>query len=160
VHNDPETVNLVLSLLRQYGWETGYKKLREAIESNADPNRQDALQFFAGWVAAERGAYEEAERSFEECKQMPALAAWAAFGQAFLAMRRHNYPRARALLDECGSLADGAGDNALRGAVEHLRGTVCFHERGQGPILRHLRAALPSWARIISAPAGCSTPLA
>ena len=100
MRNDPEIVERVLALLRQYGWETGSKKLREETEATGDKQKQETLQFFAGWMAAERGAYPEAVQHFEECKQVPTLAAWACFGQAFLAMRRHDYRRAYELLQE------------------------------------------------------------
>src|SRR3954454_11851154 len=56
----PETGEKILALLRQFGWETTLVKLREEIGKTDDLARRDELRFFAGWMAAERGAYVEA----------------------------------------------------------------------------------------------------
>jgi class 3 adenylate cyclase len=140
--NDPEIVDTVLCLLRQYGWEMGLLKLEAAIQATPDPKKQEGLQFFTGWMAAERGAYEDAHRWFEECKALPKLAAWALFGQAFLAMRQHVYDRFHELLTEAERQPSAANDQALRASIEHVRGARFFHEGRPEQALVHLRSSL------------------
>jgi hypothetical protein len=45
-----------LSLLRQFDWDSGLKRLREEILLIEDRERRDDLRFFAGWMAAWRGS--------------------------------------------------------------------------------------------------------
>src|SRR4051812_33255568 len=92
MRNDLAVVTHIRSLLQQYGWETGLKKLQAEIEAADDPGLRDNLRFFAGWMAAERGASEEADEHFDQSLQVEALQGWALFGQAFLALRRHENP--------------------------------------------------------------------
>jgi hypothetical protein len=53
--NQPETGDKVLGLLRQFGWETGLRKLREELSAASDAEARNNMLFFAGWMAAERG---------------------------------------------------------------------------------------------------------
>jgi hypothetical protein len=50
----PEIAQKILSLLRQFGWDAGLKRLREEIALIEDRQWRDDLRFFAGWMAAER----------------------------------------------------------------------------------------------------------
>jgi tetratricopeptide (TPR) repeat protein len=118
------------------------QKRAAEIQATPDPKKQEALQFFAGWMAAERGAYSEATRWFEECKTLPTLAAWAIFGLAFLAYRQKQYVRAHALLTETEHHPSAANDQALGAMITHLRGALFFHEGQSEPALVYLRSAL------------------
>jgi hypothetical protein len=68
----PEIADNILSLLRQFGWEAGLKRLREEIAATVDRERRDDLRFFAGWMAAERGNYDESLELFQEAEANPA----------------------------------------------------------------------------------------
>jgi len=142
MNDDPEIVDRVLALLRQWGWETGYKKLQ--VELRAD-NQNDELarQFFLGWMAAERGSHEEAVRHFRAIAQVPPLAGWALVGQAFVATRQKGdgLQLAQQLLDEA-SLSIEPGETMLQATIDHLRGTILFNqsrpEEAQKLLLRAL----------------------
>ena len=140
---NPETatVEIVLSLVRQWGWETGLRKLGAAIDARPDAQQKEALRFSAGWTAAERGAYDEADRLFTECQEFPGLAGWATFGRAFMALRQRDYPKARSLLAEAARRAE-ANDRPLAAAIAHLRGTTFFHEGRSEQALAALGDAL------------------
>jgi class 3 adenylate cyclase len=142
--NDPAIVDRVLSLLRQYGWEAGLRRLHLEIDAMADPQGKDSLQFFTAWMAAERGAHPEAGQLFEASEQVASLEAWALFGQAFLALRQHDFERGDELLRQSEQRADPE-DPALQAAIEHLRGANFFHAGNSELALVHLRRALNSF---------------
>jgi class 3 adenylate cyclase len=137
--NRPEVVEKILALLRQYGWETGLKRLREEIAATADHPRRNEIRFFAGWIAAERGNYQEAQELFQEAEDSPESLEWSRFGQAFVALRKHAYEEAERLL----VALRPAPDNVLLQAVTaHLRGANYFHAGDSGRALPLLHQAL------------------
>lgn len=140
--NDPEVVERVLSKLRQYGWDLGLTKLREEIAATPDKTDQETLRFFSGWLAAERGAYSEALQLFRECAEVESLAGWVVFGQAFLEMRRNDYPCARQCLIDASRLAGEGKDPLLLAAIEHLHGAILFRQGDLTQSLVHLGKAL------------------
>ena len=137
--NQPESGDKVLSLLRQYGWELGLQKLREEIAATPDAGARNNLLFFAGWMAVERGAYDEAEALLRDTGEESAARKWVLFAQAFLAMRQHQYPEAERLLD---SVDLDAESPLLPAAVAHLRGAIAFHTSDLDRALGELRDAL------------------
>ena len=137
--NQPETGDKVLSLLRQYGWEMGLQKLREEIAATPDVRRRNNLLFFAGWMAAERGAYEEAQTLLQDAEESPAAQRWKRFIQAFLAMRQRRFEEAERLLD---SVDPEPESILLQAAVAHIRGANAFHMSDQERALRELRESL------------------
>jgi class 3 adenylate cyclase/Tfp pilus assembly protein PilF len=137
--NQPETGDKVLSLLRQYGWEMGLQKLREEIGATPDAEARNNLLFFAGWMAAERGAYDEARALLQDAGETPSARKWACFVQAFLAMRQQQFAEAERLLD---SIEPEAESTLLRAAVAHIRGAVAFHASDLDRALRELRGSL------------------
>lgn len=124
---DPNIVNRVLRLLRQWGWEVGLRRLRQELEESGEVKDREVLQFFAGWMAAERGAVDEANRQFAELADVPALAGWSWLGRAFVAMRQKEFPQAHELLDESSRRLDSA-DKELQATIAHTRAVVFFHE--------------------------------
>jgi hypothetical protein len=96
---DRNIADKALTLLREWGWETGLTRLKEEIAATEDEQSRAALSFLVGWLAGERGAHAEAQAQFQAVAQMPALAGWALVGQAFIALREKDYERAHQLLD-------------------------------------------------------------
>jgi hypothetical protein len=90
---DSAIVDTVLRLLRDYGWETAPRKLQAEMHAARDPAKEEALQFFSGWMLAERGAYAEALQAFEQCQQVPRVAGRTLF-ESFLLMCQHIHDRA------------------------------------------------------------------
>src|SRR5258708_696707 len=124
--DDPQIVARVLELLQQWGWETGYKKLEVELQANGE-GESEARHFFLGWMAAERGSYEQAIHNFEALAQVVPLAAWALIGQAFVAMRRKDLPLAQRLIDRCSQKVE-IGEDMLRATIDHLQGSVLYHQ--------------------------------
>ncbi len=120
----PEIARKILSLLRQFGWDSGLKRLREEIAATDDRDRRNDLRFFAGWVAAERGNYPEALAFFQEAEDCPESLEWSKFGTAFVAMREHRFEEAERLLVEIRPAHD---DVLLRAEVAHIRGANLYH---------------------------------
>ena len=137
--NRPEIGDKVLTLLRQLGWEAGLQKLREEITATSDRERRNDLRFFAGWMAAERGAHEQARILFQEAEQSPEAEQWSKFGQAFLALRQNDYAAAERLL---AAIVPDADNTLLQAAVAHIRGANWFHAGDSDRALHYLRAAL------------------
>jgi class 3 adenylate cyclase/Tfp pilus assembly protein PilF len=144
--NDPVIVERIAALLQKFGWDMGLRKLEQEIAATNDPEQQETLRFCAAWMAAERGAYEEASRLFGASRLVDNLEAWAIFGQAFLALRRHDYQRTHALLEQAVGKADPE-DRSLHAAIAHLRGTNYFHTGDSQRALHHLRVALQSFGK-------------
>jgi class 3 adenylate cyclase len=124
---DPKIAQKVLSLLRAWGWETGLEKLKATID-DTDHDESAELHFFIGWMAGERGAYEEALEQFQVLEGMPEWKPWALIGQAFIAMRQTDYQRAHRLLDEATEEGHPQDDAVLRATIAHGRGAVFYHE--------------------------------
>jgi hypothetical protein len=96
----PEIARKTLTLLQQFGWDSGLKRLREEIASTLDLERRNDLRFFAGWMAAERGNYPVALALFQEAEDSLNSLEWSRVGMGFVAMRRHAYEEAERLLVE------------------------------------------------------------
>jgi len=137
--NEPATGDKVLSLLRQYGWEMGLQKLREEIAATPDAGRRNELRFFAGWMAAERGAHDEARKLLLDAEDSPTAQKWSRFVQAFLAMRERRFEEAERLLI---SIDPEPESILLRAAVAHIRGANFFHGSDPDRAMLALREAL------------------
>jgi class 3 adenylate cyclase/tetratricopeptide (TPR) repeat protein len=141
VEANPDIFQDLLSLLRQYGWETGLARLEAETSSTPNPAKRALLQQFRGWMAAERGEFEEALGQFQETEQVPVLGGWSVYGQAFVAHRRKNFNRTHELLDRAAQLADPA-DRSLQARVLVLRGTTFLNEGKLDLVLPLLQEAL------------------
>jgi class 3 adenylate cyclase/Tfp pilus assembly protein PilF len=139
--NDPAIVERIKALLQKFGWDMGLRKLEQEIAATDDSDQKETLRFFAAWMAAERGAYEQASALFGASRLVEDLEAWAIFGQAFLALRQHHYQRTDALLDLAKAKADPT-DTSLQGAIAHLRGANYYHVGDSQRALHYLRHAL------------------
>jgi class 3 adenylate cyclase len=125
--NDSSIVERVLSLLRQYGWETGYKKLEAQLraEGRADDGNE-VREFFLGWMAAERGNFTEAIRQFRAAAEVPPLVGWALLGEAFVALRGKAHSDAMRLLAEARNHC--TDDPQLLATIFHVEGASLFHQ--------------------------------
>jgi class 3 adenylate cyclase/tetratricopeptide (TPR) repeat protein len=137
----PEVEERVLALYRQFGWDTGLKKLQGLIEATTDEAERELLRFFAGWMAAERGAHDVAEELLAEGGRSSTLRAWALFGRASIALREKDSSRAEALMDQAEGLVSEQ-ETGLLGALAHLRGANAFQEGRSADALALLRRAL------------------
>jgi class 3 adenylate cyclase len=120
----------------------GLKKLQAEIKAKAGQEQQGALCLLTAGIAAERGAFQEADKLFVQCRKMSRLAPWAIFGQAFSAMRQRDLGEACKLLDEAEASLKSRADKSLRAAIEHLRGAITYHQGDSDSSLQHLRCAL------------------
>jgi tetratricopeptide (TPR) repeat protein len=141
----------LLELLRTYGWDIGLQKLKAQAHHTPDDERRALLEQFRGWMAAERGEYPEAIRQLQRIEQVPFLAGWAVYGQAFVAMRRKDFPGAHSLLDRAAALADPT-DTTLRSRLALVRAITYFHQGQDEPVLPYLHEALE-----LAGPDGFST---
>jgi class 3 adenylate cyclase/Tfp pilus assembly protein PilF len=137
--NQRETGARALSLLRQFGWETGAQKLREEIATMSDARLRDEMRVFAGWITAESGAGELAWALMKEVEDRPLAAKWSQFVQAFLAMRERRCDEAERLLV---AIEPEPASILLRAAVGHIRGANFFHRSMLDEALVELREAL------------------
>jgi class 3 adenylate cyclase len=144
--NDPSFVERIRSVLQRFGWETGLQKLQAEIDATDDLEEKETLRFFAGWMAAERGAYNQANELFGASLLVDALEAWAIYGQAFLALRQHSYLYAHELLRAAEAKGD-PDDWALSAGVAHLRGALYFHSGDSERALHYLREALKRFGK-------------
>ena len=138
---DRKIADKALTLLREWGWETGLSRLKEEIAATEDEQNRAALSFLVGWLAGERGEYAEAEAQFHSVAQMPALAGWALVGQAFIVLREKDYERAHQLLDGA-TTKDNTGNAMLLATATHCRGAVYFHQGKVDQALASLHEAL------------------
>jgi class 3 adenylate cyclase len=126
MQSDRAVVERVLSLMRDWGWEVGVRRLKEELtQSNNDVDKQ-AMQNLVGWLAAERGEFESAISQLQPMTNIPELAGWAHVGLAFVAMRSRDFVQAHRHLAQAAGCA--GHDPALSGSVRLLEGTVAFHE--------------------------------
>ncbi len=125
MNEQPAIVDCVLELLRQWGWEAGLVKLRERISRSDNDCDRQMLQHFIGWMAAERGDFDEATAQFNELVAIPQLAGWAWIGLAFVAMRSRDFGAARNALDQVQTMA--TGDDRLLATLRLMQGTTMFH---------------------------------
>jgi class 3 adenylate cyclase/uncharacterized protein HemY len=138
---DRNIADKALTLLREWGWETGLTRLKEEIAATEDEQSRAALSFLVGWLAGERGAHAEAQAQFQAVAQMPALAGWALVGQAFIALREKDYERAHQLLDGA-AIKDNTGNAMLLATATHCRGAVYYHQGRLDQALGRLHEAL------------------
>ncbi len=137
--NEPEAGDRIHALLDQYGWEMGLQKLKDEIAATPDEKRRNELLFFAGWMAAERGAHEEARRLLQDTGESPRAQQWSQFILAFVAMRERRFKDAEQLL---ASIDPASEDTLLQAAVAHIRGANFFHASHLDRSLSELRQAL------------------
>lgn len=133
---DAEVIERLLNLLHEWGWEAGFRRLKEEIESTADPGRRAEMQQFLGWIAAERGHHEQALDYLQQVEQVPELKGWSLYGQAFVANRRKEFTLAHAKLDQAAKHADG--DPTLQARLALVRGSA-FFSQGQAEMAAVLR---------------------
>lgn len=146
MHHDPETINRVLELLRRYDWDVGARKLQEEIQHAPRPEDQEAVRYFAAWLAAEGGRYDEAEQQFGEVARRPLLGGWAIYGQAFVQFRRGGDFRQQQtpkLLAQAEAHEAAQPDRLLKAAIAHLRGSLAYHEGQSETALAELEQAWP-----------------
>jgi class 3 adenylate cyclase len=137
--NPPDLFPRLLHLLRQYGWETGPQQLAAEIQAASEDERRVLLEHVRAWFAAERGEHDDALRGLRENEQVPLLAAWAVYGQAFVALRRKELRQAHDLLDRAVRLADPT-DSPLLARLALARGTAFLHQGKPDlalPLLHH-----------------------
>jgi tetratricopeptide (TPR) repeat protein len=125
--NDPRVAAEVLRLLRDWGWETGLTRLKATIAGADKESDRAPLQVLLGWLAGERGHYDEALAHFAPVESVPALAGWALTGRALMVLRERDFLGARALLGRAAAVAEPS-DSALLATISHGRGTVAYHE--------------------------------
>jgi class 3 adenylate cyclase/tetratricopeptide (TPR) repeat protein len=123
---EPRVADEVLALLRGWGWEDGLRRLDERILLTEDERERGLLRLTAGLLRGQLGRYDEAAAHYREAARRPELEAWAAAGEAFVAYRRKDLPRAAALLDR--AEAGDPRDQALTATVAHLRGTILYQQ--------------------------------
>jgi tetratricopeptide (TPR) repeat protein len=141
MESDPKIFDRLLRLLRQFGWETGLAKLEAEIRAAENPDLRALLQQLSGWVAAERGDHEEALRQLRLTEQVPVLAGWALYGQAFVELRRKRFALVHPLLDRATRAAD-PNDTMLLARIALFRGLAHFHEGQTDLVLPLLHEAL------------------
>ncbi len=77
-----------MALLRQFGWDVGYRKLQEWLPMAADHQTRCLHQLFLGWQALERGRIDESIGQFKEILDHEDYASWGYAGLAFAAYRQ------------------------------------------------------------------------
>src|SRR5579884_226556 len=128
MHVDNDVIRRVLDSLRRWGWEAGAEKLKAEIGSVA-MSGSDAGPWLLPLLEARAGALEQLPAQIYESPELRPLVGWGHTGQALVAMRHGDYPRAHQHLDQ--ALASGAdGDPILRATCAHYRGAV-YHHAGQ-----------------------------
>ena len=126
MNNDSSIVEFVLSLLREYGWEIGHKKLEAHLSAEGQSHDGSEVgDFFLGWMAAERGNFAEAARKFRASARIPKLGGWALLGEAFVALRGKELPLAARLLAEARKHC--VDDPQLLATICHVEGASLFH---------------------------------
>jgi tetratricopeptide (TPR) repeat protein len=138
---DPRAADDGLPLLRQWGWERGLELLNQEIRESKDPSRQATLRLLVGWLAGERGRYDEARRHLRELAVWPRLAGWALAEEALMALREKDHEAARGLLRRAAAAADAA-DKALNAALAHGRGTLALQQGRRDQALGEMCTAL------------------
>jgi class 3 adenylate cyclase len=136
-----EVEDRVLALFRRFGWETGLSELKKLMRATDDEETREALRFYAGWMAAERGAHDVAEDLLADGWRSPTLEALAHFGRASVALREKDFGAVEAHLLEADRLED-EGESSFQGAVAHLRGATAFQRGDSEGALVLLRKAL------------------
>jgi class 3 adenylate cyclase len=136
--SDPVIVTKVMSLLRKWGWETGFEKLRAEIEATDEEDKRVALQYFIGWVAAMQGHYAEALEQLKAVEEVEGLKGWVAVGRAFIALRQHRYDQTDELLDQAEKFLEQAqhapDEHILRATIYHCRGALVYHQGETDPL--------------------------
>jgi class 3 adenylate cyclase len=117
----------VISLLHEWGWETGLDKLRSEIRETTDERERASLQYLTGWLAGERGAHAVALEQFEGLSLIEALKGWAGVGQVFIALRETKYSSAHLQLDKAEAEGD-RNDPIFLATVAHVRGSIYYHQ--------------------------------
>lgn len=146
MRTEKKMVDKILSLLREWGWETGLEKLKAEITATPDEGERSALKFFAAWIAGERGAHQEALLQLRDVEQWPALFGWAQAGQAYVALRQHDYQHAHLLLEQ--ALAQGdSSDPLLTATISHCRGALAYHGGRDALALSELHHSLSLFGR-------------
>lgn len=138
---ESEVAGRVLSLLRQWGWETGLAKLKKEINETSEQDERATLRLLAGWLAGERSLHTEALSQLKASEHLPALTAWAQAGQAYVALRQHDYACGHRLLDAATKEGD-SNDLALSATISHCRGAILYHEGKTELALAQLHEAL------------------
>jgi len=126
----------VLSLLRQWGWETGLDKVSTDPVPGLDAAARAALQPLQGVLSLG-----EAQPELQGLAGMAELLSWARAGRALAAMRQGSYGIAFDWLKRAAP-PEGCADKALRATLAHFRGTTLCHDDHPVEALPCLREAL------------------
>jgi class 3 adenylate cyclase/Flp pilus assembly protein TadD len=137
---DPKVIEKVLSLMREWGWETGLEKLKSEIRDTDDIEERAPLHFFVAWMLGEMGGHKEAEAQFRALEQFPAMTGWALVAQGFVALRQTRYQTAHEVLDQ--AAAGDPTDKILRATIHHCRGSIYYHQGKPHDAFPHLNEAL------------------
>jgi class 3 adenylate cyclase/tetratricopeptide (TPR) repeat protein len=143
---DQQIVKKVLTLLREKRWEYGAKELMGKIEDYGQTDERCKVQFMLGWLAAERGFYEEALSKFHSLRKSSRWVSWALAGEGFVALRRREYAETHKILD----MAEKQGtleDNNLHAIIAHCRGALFYHEGKDTNALKQLHLALEKFGK-------------
>jgi class 3 adenylate cyclase/predicted Ser/Thr protein kinase len=132
---------VALSLLRTWGWAMGIKKIKGALSDTRDGRQRAALQFCLRWLSGEADAHAEALKQRQAIGPWQALVGWALAGQAAVALRERQYPRAHHLLDQAAAQGD-ATDAVFRATVAHTHGAAYAHQGKAAQALPELHEAL------------------
>lgn len=128
MEDNANVVDRVLALLRQHGWEMGYKKLEGEIRagSGQTQDQQVVREFFLGWMAAERGNYPDAVHQFHAVRAVSRMAGWALLGEAFVFLRQKDFTTSHRLLGEARHYCND--DTQLQATIAHVEGATLYHE--------------------------------
>jgi class 3 adenylate cyclase/Tfp pilus assembly protein PilF len=143
--SDQALIGNVLSLLREWGWETGIEKLKAEIECSQSEEERAALRYFIGWMAAMRGEYAETLEQLKAIESVDGMKGWTEVGRAFVALRQNRYTEANARLDDAQTHCD-PDDRVLQATIYHCRGAVAFR-LGNRDALRLLHEALEMFGK-------------
>lgn len=143
--SQPALVPLILRILHKYSWDRGLEILKQKFRSGS-PEEVRELHFLAGWVSAERGAFDEAKRQLQVSLRIDKLAGWSTLGLVFVASREGEFDRARERLQKIQKKA-ATRDRVLAGAIAHMDGSILYHLGRPREALPQLRNALSLFGR-------------
>jgi class 3 adenylate cyclase/predicted Ser/Thr protein kinase/Tfp pilus assembly protein PilF len=121
-----ETAAESLLLLRTWGWEVGFEKVRAKLRARSEQTPDPRIDLLLRWMGGEAAGDTEAAEGLRGLRPFPVLAAWAQVGRAFACNRAHDFSGAEAVLRAIETHA-APGDNILRASIAHQRGFRAYH---------------------------------
>lgn len=132
-------IRSVLTLLQDWGPETGLEKLHNAADDAGAEDRQMWL-LISGWLQGEVSNAGKAREYFKDIELAKTLETWALVVGASLALRQHDYATSH---DRLNQAAKSCGqDRVLEAHINHYRGALFYHEGKDDASLSELRNAL------------------